>query len=364
MRAFRYPRRILVRTLCRLIGKLILSLFSRTTITGIENFPRHGPIILAGNHVAFLEALLMVVYPPYLVELIGTGDIPMEPQFAWLTKLYGYISINRGNLDRTGLRAAANILNQQGVLGIFPEGGIWKPAAMQAQTGVAWLSHETQSPVVPIGFGGMRGAIQSMLKLQRPRLMMNVGPAIDPIQIHRTDISRKAALAEGAALIMERIHRLIPAEEREFAAMRFDECYQLQIKITSPDGSLIPIPQELLPVNGSELAKFLHQPVLLRVFTRNLKMPVVSPLQTPHRNQPARAIERAAQAVIDYLQVNRGFLIYRFGMDEGLLMEAGIIELRSLSSWAAKQGYFIDLNPIYTYTDKNGSRVQEDGRSV
>jgi 1-acyl-sn-glycerol-3-phosphate acyltransferase len=98
-----YPRKVIIRHFLRFLGRLLLPLLARVTITGRENFPRKGPVILAGNHVAFLEVALMVVYPPYLVELIGTGDIPLDPTFAPLAHLYGFIPVNRGNLDRNGL---------------------------------------------------------------------------------------------------------------------------------------------------------------------------------------------------------------------------------------------------------------------
>jgi 1-acyl-sn-glycerol-3-phosphate acyltransferase len=68
---------------------------------------------------------------------------------------------------------------------------------MQAQTGVAWLSSQSQAPVVPVGFGGMRGAIAAMLRLQRPHLSMTIGEAIPPIEIEQKTISRKDSAGAG-----------------------------------------------------------------------------------------------------------------------------------------------------------------------
>ena len=39
-----------------------------------------------------------------------------------------------------------DVLRQDGILGIFPEGGTWDPAQMQAQSGIAWLSYKAKAP--------------------------------------------------------------------------------------------------------------------------------------------------------------------------------------------------------------------------
>ncbi len=340
----RYPRNQFVRWLLRSLGRLLFPLLARVTVTGREHFPRSGPLILAGNHVAVVEVLLMVVYAPYNVEILGTGDIPLDPSYAWLAKLYRYIPINRGNIDRQGLKQALSVLQQRGVLAIFPEGGIWQPSAMQAHTGISYLSSQGDAPVLPIGFGGMRGALAAMLRLKRPRLSMTVGELLPPVQVRRPDLPRKEALVAGANDILERIRALVPADERERAVRRAGR-YELGLRVLDQEGRAVALPSEPAITQAAPLAKFLCQPVLLDVFTRNLRMEPVRPLQYPSPAHPAAEIERAAQAVLDYLDVNTGFLTYRFGVDEGIAMRAGVAELRDLAHWAAGQGYAIDIQP-------------------
>ena len=130
--AIKYPRRVVIRKILLAIARVIIKLLTHFEVTGLENIPKTGPLILAGNHVASLEALLMAAYSPRLVEFLGTGDIPFDSAYAWITKLYGLIPVNRGNLDREALKKASDVLLQKGVLGIFPEGGIWNPAQMEA----------------------------------------------------------------------------------------------------------------------------------------------------------------------------------------------------------------------------------------
>jgi 1-acyl-sn-glycerol-3-phosphate acyltransferase len=132
-----YPRRTIHRTAMRLLGRALLPLLTRTTIAGRENWPEHGPLLVVGNHIAAIEAVLMIVYAPWQIEPIGPGDIAPPPAMDAVARMYGYTPINRGNADRAALTKALDVLKQGGVLGIFPEGGIWDTAAKPAKRGVA-----------------------------------------------------------------------------------------------------------------------------------------------------------------------------------------------------------------------------------
>ncbi len=361
MNHIHYPRNTFVRQVLRLLGRVVFPLLARVRMTGMENFPKSGPLILAGNHVAVVEVLMMVVYAPYIIEIIGTGDIPLDPSYAWLAKLYGYIPVNRGNIDQQGLKQALSVLQQGGVLAIFPEGGIWQPAAMQAHTGVSYLSSQGKAPVLPIGFGGMRGALAGMLYFKRPRLTMTVGEVLPPVQVRRPDLSRKEALVEGANEILERIRALVPVEERQRAALRRSERYELGLQLLNGQGKPIQPPGEPVITQETQLAKFLCQPVLLDVFVRNLHMGAVRPLQYPHPAHPASEIQQAAQAVLSYLNTNTGFLTYRFGVEDGIEMRDGIAQLNELAAWAAGHGYAIDMIPKHFYQDEHGNEIVETG---
>ena len=195
------------------LGKVLLALLANVTVNGQEKLPNKGPVILAGNHVAVLEAVMMAVYCPGVVEFLGNGDIPFDPNYAFIANSYGFIPINRGNLDRKGLQMGLEVLNQDSILGIFPEGGTWSPTQMQAQTGVAWLSYRSKAPIIPIGFGGIKGGLEKAFKLQYPKLDMNVGETIPPVTLADNNLSIKANLENAANMIMENINALIPEED-------------------------------------------------------------------------------------------------------------------------------------------------------
>ena len=356
----KYPRRVLVRKSMTSLAKALLALLADVTVNGREKLPRKGPVILAGNHVAVLEAVLMAAYCPGVVEFLGNGDIPFDPNYAFIANTYGLIPINRGNLDRKGLQTALGVLNQKGILGIFPEGGTWDPAQMQAQTGVSWLSFRAKAPVIPIGFGGVKGGLQRALKLQRPKLVMNVGDVIPPVTLTDNDLSMKANLEMAANAIMANVNALIPEKDLHKFLNQVNETFQLEIKVFS-NSSLIPIPVEKQVSHGSAYARFLFNPTMTDVLVRNLHLPI-RPLKKTYHEEAVEDLINAWDSILDYLEINPGYFTYRFGIDEGVSVKKALNELSRLGLWAKQSGYPLSITPVRRYQNaKTSAYVVERG---
>lgn len=205
--------------------------------------------------------MLLAAYSPRLVEFLDTGDIPLDPNYAWIANAYGLIPVNRGNLDREALSKCLDVLAQDGTLGIFPEGGIWNLAHMQAQIGVAMLSLKAQAPVIPIGFGGMRAALATAMKLKRPRLVMNVGKIMPPAKLVEGE-GIKEGLQRSANQILSAIDVLLPEEEIKRRQNRQDESYTLELQVM--DGAQpIQNPDHLQLSHTAALARLMFTPVLM-----------------------------------------------------------------------------------------------------
>lgn len=350
-----YPRRRVARFLLRGAARLLIALLTRLKVLGMENFPRSGPLILAGNHVGVMEAVLMAALSPRQVEFLGTGDIPFDPNYARIVEAYGLIPINRGNLDRDAIQKSVDVLRQGGVLGIFPEGGIWDPARMEAQLGVALISQRANAPVLPIGFGGMRGALVNALKLKRPRLEMRVGELIPPALIPQ-GADRRQALQEYASTVLNRITALIPEYKKN--NLPEDIEYTLSLEPSSPAPGDFP---RLEPERGQAFAHLLFSPVLLDALHRNLKLPVGAWINPPDTVSNAEFIT-ALEAVLKYLEHNPGFFTYRFGVSEGLALGRALTDLRGILSSANEAGLTLRMGAS-SRTRYAGGRVEEKSLS-
>ena len=354
----RYPRRGVQRTCARRIGRLLFPLLTRTTVTGAEGFPDRGPLIVVGNHTAAIEAALMVVYTPWQLEMMGPGDLPPPPHLDALARLYGYTPINRGNADRQALRKMLHVLQQGGIVGMFPEGGIWEPGTKPAKRGVAWLSQKAHAPILPIGFGGLEGALDAIFRLQRPRLAMNVGQVI-PAVTYKPGISRRDCLREAAQEVMDEITCLIPRQDREQHPTVLTEHFELQVDLRTAQGQRAPLPEPGIP-HATALCKMLYRPALVHIYAKDLNLPVQA-LQHPDTVREPQQIVQAVEPILAYLdQRNPAFLTYRFGATEGNAMEAGLRELLRVARYAMESGYTMTMSATRRYRiEGNSSEIAE-----
>lgn len=313
----KFPRRTFIRRILKGLAKIIVGLLVKIEVTGLENFPKTGPYIVVGNHVSALEPILMVIFTPLQLEYLGTGDIPIDPRMSFITSLYQFIPVMRGQIDQKGLQNALAVLEQNGALGIFPEGGIWEKNLKEPKIGTSWIAYKSKAPIVPIGFIGMNGAMQKALSLKRPKINVKIGKLLTYDEIFSIDQPLKQMMNLGAIKIMEEISKLLPTDE-----------------IVNPDQHIArDLDYFLIDNNGIEtklnfdniedFSKMIEHPVIMDVFKRNLKLPVGALML---RNQPAILddIIVGLLAIQNYFHTNTGFLSYRFGIDRSLKMKAGI----------------------------------------
>jgi len=313
----KYPRRIFIRRILKELARVLVGLLVKIEISGLENFPKNGPYMVVGNHVSALEPILMVIFTPHPLEYLGTGDIPIDPRMSFITSLYQFIPIMRGQIDQKGLNNALAVLAQDGVLGIFPEGGIWEKNLKEPKIGTSWIAYKSKAPIVPIGFIGMNGALQKALSLKRPKVSMKIGKLLPFDEIFSKDNSLKLSMNDGAKIIIDKISELLPAEE----IINPDQYIKkdLDFILIDKDGK----ETKVNTANLKDLSFLIEHPVIMDVFKRNLKLPVGSLFL---RNQPStmHEIEVGLLSIQKYIQTNPGFLSYRFGIDHSMKMKAAI----------------------------------------
>jgi 1-acyl-sn-glycerol-3-phosphate acyltransferase len=347
-KTIKYPRRRLIRTGLKYTIKPLFQILTRPRLTGLENFPQKGPLILVGNHTGAMEVVTMTVFAPWTIEYIGASDIPFEPKIAVFVYAYGFIPIFRGNVSRDSLEAGLSILRQGGVLGIFPEGGIPEPTMRQTHSGVAWLSHHGKAPILPIGFGEMNGALGEIFNFKRPEMEMNVGELIPPVEI-ASGKSRKQQYQEAAEQIMSRVWELVPEDHRPAKNQVEDESFEFIVEITDQTGIPQDIPEALAITAGASLSLFLHGWLPFSTVQYELAMPVVA-LRNLSDNPPLEEILTGTNSILAYLDNdNPYFFTFRYGQQKGASIRQGIEEFQALVKWAQDNDYNMAARAIRRY---------------
>ena len=333
----KYPRRNTIRSILKRLAKFFVFLLLNVKISGQENLPKAGPYIAIGNHVSALDPILMLVVIPDQLEFIGTGDIPIDPRMSVFTKLYGFIPIMRGQIDQKGLNSALSILEQNGVLGIFPEGGIWEKNIKEPKLGTSWIWYKSKVSIIPIGFIGMNGALLKALRFKKPTVRINIGKPISFDSLFQTGDSLKSLMVKSSQIIMGRLVELLPEEEINNPNQHVPRNLKFIVKENSNDTL-----REINIKNQYDLNELIEHPVIMDVFKRNLKL-TVTPLMTRNKFVPVEKVLDSLQQISDYLNQNPGFLSYRFGIDKAINMKDGIGNLFSILK---KECYIKDLISI------------------
>ncbi|MEJ2744967.1 MAG: lysophospholipid acyltransferase family protein, partial [bacterium] len=103
----------------------------------------------------------------------------------WLLRRVGAFPVRRGTLDRRAIEDAMAILENGGVVFIFPEGGIERlRKGEKPRAGISLIAQRTHVPLVPVGISGGRD-LYNPLKLftRRVKITVRVGKpfAVDSI---------------------------------------------------------------------------------------------------------------------------------------------------------------------------------------
>lgn len=188
----------------RVILNVLFSILFRTKVTGRENVPLEGGMIMAANHLSNWDPPVVGTYMPRPVAYMAKEEL-FSPAIAGaiIRSLYAF-PVKRGAADRGAIKTALGILKQGLCLGVFPEGTRSKDGKThKAESGVALLAAMSKAPVVPTAIIGTNKIFQNGSLL--PQLKIIFG---EPIYFEGKH-NDKEALAEFSQKIMEKIDNLI-----------------------------------------------------------------------------------------------------------------------------------------------------------
>jgi 1-acyl-sn-glycerol-3-phosphate acyltransferase len=135
----------------------LLSRRWRLTIDGLEQLPASGPVILAANHMSFVDSPLLMFCLPRRVWFLGKAEYMDSWRTRHLFPAVGMIPIERGGRRGalSALRAALGVLEHGQVIGIYPEGTRSRDGKLhRGHTGLGWLALRSGAPIVPVGIRG------------------------------------------------------------------------------------------------------------------------------------------------------------------------------------------------------------------
>lgn len=149
----------LSRALCLFLFRVVW----RPVIVGRENIPAEGPVILASNHLSFIDSIVIpLAVPKRRVVFLAKAEYWEGRSLASLPRRLFFSAFEAVPVQReeqrdaqASLRLALDVLQRGNAFGIYPEGTRSRDGRLyRGKTGVGWLAMEASAPVVPVGLIG------------------------------------------------------------------------------------------------------------------------------------------------------------------------------------------------------------------
>lgn len=170
---------VIYRVVAALLIVLSKVLF-RPTVTGAQNIPEAGPVLIAPIHRSNLDFAFTLFMSRRKVFFMAKDSIFKVPVLGTLVHHLGAFSVNRGAADREAMALSEQVLRAGQALVLFPEGTRKEGLAVAPiHDGAMFVAARTGATVVPVGIGGSERAMPKGAKFLKPvRITVSVGQAL------------------------------------------------------------------------------------------------------------------------------------------------------------------------------------------
>ncbi|GAA0405486.1 lysophospholipid acyltransferase family protein [Streptomyces luteireticuli] len=189
----------------RRIGIGLMHGLWKPRVLGAWRVPAAGPAILAVNHSHNIDGPMLMGTAPRPVHFLIKKEAFTGPLGPFLRGI-GQLEVDRKGADRAAVTGALEVLEQGGVLGIFPEGTRGEGDFASLRAGLAYFALRSGAPVVPVAVLGSterKGRLVPSLPPLRGRVDVVFG---DPFDAGDGSGRRtRAALDEATVRIQRRL---------------------------------------------------------------------------------------------------------------------------------------------------------------
>ncbi len=179
---------------------VVLGSVWRLRVLDADRVPRSGPIIIACNHVSYLDPPTLGVASPRPVRYMAKQELFRIPVLGQVIAGLNAFPVDRKRGDGAAIKRALAILREGAALGIFPEGTRNKDGTVKPQSGVALLHYLSGGvPIVPAYVDGTKDA----KRLARISVVFG-----DPVTYASGEKASREEMAKWTDDVMQRIFAL------------------------------------------------------------------------------------------------------------------------------------------------------------
>lgn len=226
--------------LARWLVNLLYRVLWRPKVTGLDRIPRRGPVILASNHLSFIDSVVIPLTVPRRVRFLAKAEY-FEGRgvrgrlSAGFFRLIDAVPVQRDGKrsSMAALDAALEVLRSGCAFGIYPEGTRSRDGRLyRGRTGVGWLAMASGAVVIPVTLVGTDQVQPVGRRIPRIRgLRICFGEPVDPAPwIER--VAREGGAGQARREITDQVMDRIAAASRQ---ERFDGYNERPVDEGDPD---------------------------------------------------------------------------------------------------------------------------------
>jgi 1-acyl-sn-glycerol-3-phosphate acyltransferase len=199
--------------------RFVAACLTRVRVEGLERIPMDGPLLVICNHASNADGMLLMAYvvPPMRrpMRWLGKEEALRWPVLGWGMRQNGVFGVRRGAGDLEAFKLARSVLDDGGVLTIFPEGTRSPDGTLQAvKEGATVLAVRSAAPILPIAIEGSQSFWPKGKLLPRPgrRMTVRVGEPFTLTMPKTAD--RHESLRLATIELMSHVAELLPVEQQ------------------------------------------------------------------------------------------------------------------------------------------------------
>jgi len=180
------------------IAGVLLRTLYKVEIIHTAKVPEHGAMIICANHIHNFDPVIMALGVKREIRFMAKAEMFDWPVIGYIAKKGRAFPVKRGSADLQAIKNSLQILKNQEVLGIFPEGTRSKTGEMKELfQGVAMLAEKTNAVILP-------AAITGNYKFRKP-LRIVFG---EPVRLEDLCPDQEYDRAVATKNLMQRIQQL------------------------------------------------------------------------------------------------------------------------------------------------------------
>lgn len=189
--------------------RFIFKLLYRVENIDMDKIPGKGKLIICSNHISYIDPVIIAAFMPRYIYFMAKEELYNNKFLSALLTFLNAFPVKRGNFNRMSFRISQEVLKNENILGLFPEGtrstdGILR----EGKRGIGFISVYTETSILPVALSGANKIVQKPHKrLFFPKIKLIAGNIIDVKDILKK-YDKKKAETIIASKTMEEIGRI------------------------------------------------------------------------------------------------------------------------------------------------------------